>query len=70
MTDLAVDERIPTGDKFGIMMPKDSPLLVKVNDTITELKKEGFVAALHKKWLGVDADPNSSSVQVRPLGQP
>lgn len=64
---LKVDEQIPTGDMFGIMMPKDSDLLPKVNDIITQLKKEGFMAELHKKWFGVDPDAGSSTVQERPL---
>ncbi|MBV8565495.1 MAG: amino acid ABC transporter substrate-binding protein [Methylobacteriaceae bacterium] len=69
MTDLTVAERISTGEEYGIMMPKGSPLLGKVNDAITVLKKEGFIASLYKKWLGVDPDPNGSSVQERPLPQ-
>ncbi|MBD9597394.1 amino acid ABC transporter substrate-binding protein [Ensifer sp. ENS05] len=64
---LKVDEQIPTGDKFGIMMPKNSPLLSKVNDVMTEMKKEGFIADLHKKWFGVAPDKSSSTVQERPL---
>ena len=67
MPDLTVVETIPTGDEFAIMMPKDSPLLTKVNDAITQLKKEGFVAALYKKWLGAEPDPKGSSVQERSL---
>jgi polar amino acid transport system substrate-binding protein len=67
MTDLGVAETIPTGDQFAIMMPKDSQLLNKVNDTITQLKKEGFIASLYKKWLGAEPDPKGSSMQERPL---
>lgn len=64
---LAIGERIPTGDQYGLMLPKDSPLLGKVNDAISAMKKEGFLAALHKKWLGAEAEPTSSTIAERPL---
>lgn len=67
MTTLKIAERIVTGDQYGIMMPKDSPLLAKVNDTVTAMKKDGALGAIHKKWLGADAEASSSSAQERPL---
>ena len=39
-----VVERIPTGEQYSIMIAKGSPLLPKVNDVITKLKDEGFIA--------------------------
>ena len=45
-------------------MQKDSPNLQRVNDAITAMKQDGTLAALHKKWLGVDADPGTSTVTV------
>ena len=53
LKDLAVVERIKTGDTFGVMMRKNHPLLGKVNDTLSAMKKDGAMAAIHKKWLGV-----------------
>ena len=70
MKELTIAEVIPTGDQYGIMMRKDHPMLGKVNDAITAMKKDGTIAALHKKWLGADAGPSTSSVQERPLPKP
>lgn len=67
MTDLEVVERIKTGEQYGLMMTKDSPLLGKINDAITEMKKDGTLQAIHKKWFGADAPADSSTVQEAPL---
>jgi polar amino acid transport system substrate-binding protein len=67
MPGLKIVERISTGDQYGIMMKKGSPLLEPVNNAISELKKDGTLAALHKKWLGVEADAGTSTVTVTPL---
>jgi polar amino acid transport system substrate-binding protein len=64
MPTMHVVERIKTSDRYGIMMQKDSPNLQRVNDAITAMKEDGTLAALHKKWLGVDADPGTSTVTV------
>ena len=61
---LKVVERIPTGEKYSIMFAKDSPLTAQVNDAITTLKKEGFLAQLHTKWFGSEPDPDTTTVQV------
>lgn len=68
MQGLKIAEKIPSpDDRYGLMMTKDHPLLTKVNDTVTAMKKDGTIAAIHKKWFGVDPSPDSSSVQERPL---
>lgn len=59
--------RIPTGEHFAIMMKKGSPLLQPVNDAISAMKKDGTMAAIHKKWFGIDADAGSSTVTAEPL---
>lgn len=69
MPDMAVVTAIPTGDKFGIMMKKGSPLLDKVNAAIDEIKKDGTMAALHKKWLGTEAAADSSTNKILPIPQ-
>ncbi|HEV2507290.1 MAG TPA: ABC transporter substrate-binding protein [Mesorhizobium sp.] len=69
MPDMAVVTAIPTGDKFGIMMKKGSPLLEKVNGAIDAIKKDGTMAALHKKWLGADAAADSSTNKILPIPQ-
>jgi polar amino acid transport system substrate-binding protein len=67
MTDLTVRERIRTGDRYGLMIRKDHPLLGKINEALGAMKKDGTLAGLHKKWFGTDAPADSSTVIERPL---
>lgn len=68
MKGLQIAERIPApDDRYGLMMTKDHPLLTKVNDAVTAMKKDGTLAGIYKKWFGSDPEPNSSTVQERPL---
>ncbi|MCW6510018.1 ABC transporter substrate-binding protein [Lichenifustis flavocetrariae] len=59
--------RIPTGEHFAIMLKKGSPLLQPVNDAITAMKKDGTLAAIHKKWFGTAADAGSSTLTAMPI---
>jgi polar amino acid transport system substrate-binding protein len=67
MKGLAVKERIKTGEQYGLMLGKDHPLLGKLNDALTEMKKDGTLAAIHKKWFGTDAPAGSSTVTEAPM---
>ena len=67
MQGLAVKERIKTGEQYGLMMTKDHPLLGKINDALTEMKKDGTLQSIHKKWFGTDAPAGSSTVTEAPL---
>lgn len=67
MQGLAVVDRIKTGEQYGLMMTKDSPHLAKINDAITEMKKDGTLQAIHKKWFGTDAPADSSTAKEAPL---
>lgn len=62
--ELKVVERIPTGEKYSIMFNKGDPLAAQVNDVITTLKKEGFIAKLHETWFGAKAEDTTSTVMV------
>ena len=59
-----VIERIETGEKYSMMFAKSDPLADEVNDVISVLKEEGFVAALHKEWFGTEPAVDSSTVLV------
>ncbi|TIV94997.1 MAG: transporter substrate-binding domain-containing protein, partial [Mesorhizobium sp.] len=48
---------------------KGHPLLEKVNDAISEMKKDGTMAAIHKKWFGVDPEAGTSTVTPGPIPQ-
>jgi polar amino acid transport system substrate-binding protein len=67
MQGLAVVERIKTGEQYGLMVTKDSPLLEKLNGALTEMKKDGTLQAIHKKWFGTEAPADSSTVAEAPL---
>ncbi|KQS76188.1 ABC transporter substrate-binding protein [Rhizobium sp. Leaf384] len=62
--ELKVVERIPTGEKYSIMFNKGDPLATEVNDVITKLKGEGFIAKLHETWFGAKAEDSTSTVAV------
>jgi polar amino acid transport system substrate-binding protein len=61
---LKVVERIPTGEKYSIMFAKDAPLAAQVNEVLTTLKKEGYLARLHETWFGAKAEEGTTTVQV------
>lgn len=62
--ELKVVERIPTGEKYSMMFNKGDPLAAQVNDVITTLKGEGFIAKLHETWFGAKAEDTTSTVTV------
>ena len=51
-----VVERIKTSEQYSVMFAKDAPLASKVNDVITELKKDGTLAKIHETWFGTKPD--------------
>ncbi len=67
MKELEVKVRIKTGEQYGLMMTKDHPLLQKANDAITAMKKDGTLAAIHKKWFGTEPPAGSATVTELPI---
>jgi polar amino acid transport system substrate-binding protein len=57
-------QRIETGEKYSMMLAKNDRLAVEVNDVISELKRSGYLAALHSKWFGTEPAASSSTVTV------
>jgi len=43
-----------TGEKYGAVLPKGSPILSQVNQAITDLKNDGTIAKLAEQNLGGD----------------
>lgn len=70
MKGFAVKERIKTGEQYGLMMTKDHPKLQALSDAIGSMKKDGTLAAIHKKWFGTDAPAGSSTVTELPIPKP
>ena len=62
MKGLEVREHIKTGEQYGLMLTKDHPLLEKLNNALTEMKKDGTMASIHQKWFGTKAVEGSSTV--------
>lgn len=68
MPDLEILLRIPTGERFAMMMTKDHPRLAGVNAAISEMKADGTMAAIHERWFGVP--PEEGSATVTPMEVP
>ncbi|VVT31700.1 ABC transporter substrate-binding protein [Rhizobium sp. EC-SD404] len=64
MPDLNIAEVIPTGDQYGLMLPKGSELLEPINAAISEIKEDGTLAEIYEKWLGEAPAADSSTVTV------
>ncbi len=60
----AVVERIKTTEQYSVMTAKASPLLAKINDTITAMKKDGALAKIHKTWFGTEPDAGMATATV------
>ncbi len=65
-----VVERIPSGEQYSMMFAKDSPLVAKVNDEITKMKGDGYLAGLHEKWFGAKPEATTSTVVVMQIPKP
>ncbi|MBU2936746.1 MULTISPECIES: ABC transporter substrate-binding protein [Pacificibacter] len=68
LSNLKVVIEVPTGDKFAIMMPKDSENLGAFNDTLSAMKTDGTMATIYEKWFGVV--PAADSLTLTPLPIP
>jgi polar amino acid transport system substrate-binding protein len=61
---LQVVARIETGERYSMMFDKDAELAGQVNEALTTLKDEGFIAGLHEKWFGATPEDTTSTVTV------
>ncbi|NEI32633.1 transporter substrate-binding domain-containing protein [Rhizobium leguminosarum] len=59
--------RIPTGEQYSLIFNKNFADIAAINDAISQMKKDGFLGSLHKKWFGTDPATDSSTVVVEPL---
>jgi len=57
-------ERIETGESYSMMFAKTSPLRQEVDEVLSELKREGYIADLHKSWFGTVPAAASSTVMI------
>ncbi len=68
MPQMTVVDRIPSGDKYAIMMTKDHPMLGEVSDAISAIKEDGTMTAFYAKWFGEASEPGPATTTV--LGLP
>jgi polar amino acid transport system substrate-binding protein len=66
----AVVERIKTTEQYSVMFNKDAPLAAKVNGAISDMKKDGTLAKIHKTWFGTDPDPALATAKVLDMPKP
>lgn len=59
-----VAARIPTGERYAFMFAKTFADAGRVNEVLTLLKKEGFIAQVHQKWFGSSPPADSATVKV------
>lgn len=59
-----VVERIETGERYSMMLARNNSLSGEINEVISQLKREGYLAALHKRWFGIEPAESSSTVVV------
>ncbi len=67
MPGLEILVRIPTGERFAMMMRKDHELLPQINEAISEMKRDGTMAQIHETWFGVAPEPGTSTVEPMEL---
>ena len=60
----AVVARIKTTEQYSVMFAKNAPLASKVNDVISEMKKDGALAKIHETWFGAKPDAGLATSTV------
>ena len=50
---LELVEVIPTGEQYGIALPKESPLIEPVNQALADIKEDGTYEEIYEKWIGL-----------------
>ena len=50
--ELELVEVVPTGEQYGIALPKESPLAEPVNEALAEIKEDGTYEEIYERWIG------------------
>ncbi len=50
--ELELVEVVPTGEQYGIALPKESPLAEPFNEALAEIKEDGTYEEIYEKWIG------------------
>jgi polar amino acid transport system substrate-binding protein len=67
--EVAVVERIATGEQYSMMFAKGNPLRDQANELLTAFKEEGIIAEIHETWFGKAPDDNTSTVAIAAVPQ-
>jgi polar amino acid transport system substrate-binding protein len=62
--------RIPTGERYSFMFAKTFADAAKVNEALSAMKRDGFVARVHQQWFGSMPAADSASVRVMDAPRP
>lgn len=62
-----VIQRLKTGEQYSIMFARNNALAGQFNTQLDLMKRSGYLAALHKKWFGVEPEKTTSTVTVLPM---
>jgi polar amino acid transport system substrate-binding protein len=62
-----VAARIPTGERYAFMFAKGFADIGRVNDALTAMKRDGYLAKVHEKWFGTAPPADSATVKVMDL---
>jgi len=54
--------RVPTGERYAFMHAKNFSDAARLNEVLSQLKKEGYIARLHQQWFGSLPPATSSTV--------
>lgn len=50
--ELELVEVVPTGEQYGIALPKESPLAEPFNEALAEIKEDGTYEEIYEEWIG------------------
>lgn len=63
---LAVALRLPTEDRYAVALARGSHLTFPVDAALSELKRNGTLAAIHQRWFGSAPPPDTPVTKVLP----
>lgn len=68
--DLAVVQRQSTHERYAMMLPRNSALTEPLDAALSQIKQDGTLSAIHKRWFGAPPAPGTAVNTVRPRPGP
>ncbi|QIB33437.1 substrate-binding periplasmic protein [Ancylobacter pratisalsi] len=63
--ELAVVQRQSTYERYTLTLPRGSPLTEPLDAALSQIKQDGTLSAIHKRWFGAMPAPGSAVNTVR-----